>query len=58
MTKEEIKWMKENAPWDYEALYGDPVTGNATNSGCGELILIVLIALGIGSLLFYCFGGK
>ena len=27
MKKEDIKWLKENEPWRYDDLFGDPVTG-------------------------------
>jgi hypothetical protein len=52
MTKENIKWLKENEPWEYDALYGDPVTGQTTSddSGCISVIFIGLIALGIWGL--------
>jgi len=47
-TKEEIKRLKEEEPWEYDALYSDPVTGqsHSDNSGCAEVFFIALIALG------------
>jgi hypothetical protein len=43
MTKQEKEYLKEHAPWDYEAFYGDPVTGftGSNNDGCGVAVLIV-----------------
>lgn len=58
MTKEDQKWLKENAPWDYDALYGDPTGVGGDNSGCGEILLISILAVGLGFLLFYLFGAK
>ena len=53
MTKEDKKWLKANEPWNYDALYGDPVTGfsGSDNGGCFEFILICLIALAIVELI-------
>lgn len=52
MKKEDKEWLKENAPWDYDALYGDPVTGfsGSDDSGCLGVIFIGLIALGVWGL--------
>lgn len=58
MTTKDKQWLKENEPWTYDDLYSDPVGIGDTGSGCGEFLLIVLIALGVGSLLFYLFGAK
>lgn len=52
-AKEEIKRLKEEEPWKYEALYGDPITGQTTSdsNGCAEVFFIALIALGVWGLL-------
>lgn len=50
MKKEDIKWLKENEPWRYDDLFGDPVTGfsNEDNFGCLEFVLMVIcIIIGI-----------
>lgn len=49
MTKESKKWLKENEPWEYDALYGDPVTGfsDSYDSGCLGVIFIGLVAFGV-----------
>lgn len=50
MTKEEKQYLKEHAPWDYEAYYGDPVTGQTESdtTGVGVFIIVVLALLGFG----------
>jgi hypothetical protein len=51
MKKEEKDYLKEHAPWDYDSLYGDPVTGRTGIDTTGvEVFFIVLIALGIWGL--------
>ncbi len=52
MKEEQKQWLKENEPWNYEALYGDPVTGrtDTDDSGCLGVIFIGIIALGIWGL--------
>ena len=45
MTKEEYKkWLKENEPWRYDDLYGDPVTGfsGSDNGDCFEIVFILI----------------
>jgi hypothetical protein len=52
MTKEEKDYLKEHRPWEYEALYGDPVTGRTDVDTTGvEVFFIILIALGIWGLI-------
>lgn len=49
MTKEDKQWLKENEPWNYEAFYGDPVTGqtNSDDGGCLTVILLSIIVFGV-----------
>ena len=49
MTKEHKQWLKENEPWNYEAFYGDPVTGSTSTDTTGAEVFF--IALGIWGLL-------
>ena len=53
MTKEHKQWLKENEPWNYEALFGDPVTGrtDSDSSGFAEVFFIFCIGLGIWGLI-------
>jgi hypothetical protein len=56
MTKEEKQWLKENEPWRYDDLFGDPVTGNTnTNTAGAEVFFIILIALGVWGLISFIF---
>lgn len=52
MTEKQKQWLKENEPWNYDAFYGDPVTGSSGvgDSGCMGIIFIGIIALGIWGL--------
>ena len=52
MTEKQKQWLKENEPWNYDAFYGDPVTGSTgvEDSGCMGIIFIGVIALGIWGL--------
>lgn len=46
MTKQEKQCLKENAPWEYEAFYGDPVTGRTESDTTGvDLIIVIILAL-------------
>jgi hypothetical protein len=49
-TKEEIKKLKAEEPWEYDALYDDPVTGS---DGFAEVFFITLIALGVWGIVNY-----
>ena len=55
MSEERKKWLKKNKPWEYDALYGDPVTGknNSNENGCLSVIFIGIIALGIMGLITF-----
>lgn len=44
MTKEDKQWLKENEPWNYDALYGDPVTGKSDNDGVINFIIVAILA--------------
>ncbi len=51
MTKKRKRLFKKHRPWDYDAFYGDPVTGQTGTDAIGvEVFFIVLIALGIWGL--------
>ena len=51
MTKEHKQWLKENEPWNYEAFYGDPVTGSTSTDTTGaEVFFLALVALGVWGL--------
>lgn len=48
MTKEEKQWLKENEPWEYDAFYGDPVTGSTGidySDAYAAIIFAVVMAL-------------
>jgi hypothetical protein len=55
MTKEEKDYLKEHRPWEYEALYGDPVTGQTDIDTSIEVWLIIFLALGIWGLISLIF---
>lgn len=45
MTKEQKQYLKENEPWNYEAFYGDPVTGRAgSDDGIFTVLFCILCA--------------
>lgn len=44
MTKEQKQWLKENEPWNYDAFYGDPVTGS-TGVDYSEGIGVIFIGI-------------
>jgi|TARA_B110000259_G_C13967549_1_gene383282 hypothetical protein len=47
MEKEDREWLKANRPWDYDASFGDPVTGfsGTEDSGCLWIIIVGVLIL-------------
>ena len=47
MTKEEKDYLKEHAPWDYDDLFSDPVTGQTNSSSTFLETVIALLVVGV-----------
>lgn len=52
--KEEMKYLKKYHPMEYDAYFGDPVTGgtNGDNFGCLTLIIVSIVAV-LFTLIFF-----